>query len=255
MAPGSSGDPAVPSQIVGRGRQRVLRGVPDVAAAVAGEIHRIGGIARGYELGVAHGAGPGTGQPVKGDVAGLEDLEGRQQLRAPEPGATALVTERRERANDVAFAAQRSVKRFHAPDGHQHVAVHPVPPFDDVQVDGVLGKLPTALSDARVGDHERHVVGRRQHELGLAVVSLDDFRVGGQAAKSAVVERLRDAVPARNRAKLLDESLVGCLVGCEWFNSGSGRRTAGERAGQDEGCQARADLHPAAHDGHHPRTT
>ena len=123
-APGLAIFPARCLQVMSRGRQGVGGGVPQVAAAIAIKVH--GMLIEGgrHKLGLAHGACPGADQPLRRAVTGLQDLQRRQQLAAPEDLATAIVGQGGEGADHVVAADIAAVIAFHAPDGDQYFMVN-----------------------------------------------------------------------------------------------------------------------------------
>jgi len=65
--------------------------VPDIAPAVAVEIHRMGVVGGWDELGLPHGASPGAAHAGGADIAALDDFQRREQLALGEGGAAALM--------------------------------------------------------------------------------------------------------------------------------------------------------------------
>ncbi|MNP00150.1 hypothetical protein D3C76_919360 [compost metagenome] len=76
---------------MGGRRQGVGGAAPDIASTVAIEVHGVGVVGGRDELGLAHGARPGAQHFLGFDIALLEDLQGGDQLRVSETGATPFV--------------------------------------------------------------------------------------------------------------------------------------------------------------------
>ena len=169
----------------GRG-QGVGAGVPDVAAAVAVEVHRVGQVGGGNELGLAHGAGPGAAQAGAADVAALQDLQGRQQLVFGETWAAAFIGQGGEGADHRLLAHELAEAAFHAPDGDQRLAVDAVALLDGIQCGGVFGQQGLALAHAQRRDGAVEVFPDRAGELRLGAVGLDHAQVRGHAGEGLV---------------------------------------------------------------------
>ena len=86
------------------GCQRVGRGTPQVALAVAVEVDGMLVVGRWHELGLPHGTGPGADHALAGHVAVLQDLQRSQQLSAPETLAATVIGQGGEGANDAIAA-------------------------------------------------------------------------------------------------------------------------------------------------------
>ncbi len=149
--PGLPALPAAARQIGRGGCQRVGRVVrPDVAAPVAGEIDGVFQERRGHELRVPHRARPGPQHVRRVGVAGLDDLQGRDQLLLKHLAAAAVIGQRRQRRDDLHLAAVRAEVRFHAPDRQHDLARHAVARLDRRQGAGVAGGHLAAGGDAHV---------------------------------------------------------------------------------------------------------
>ncbi|MNF92375.1 hypothetical protein D3C84_750180 [compost metagenome] len=83
--------PAGALQVMGSGSQGIGGAVPDIPAAIAVEVHRMGVVGGGDELGLAHGARPRAFHGVGLDIAILQDLQGGDQLCLGEGRATAFI--------------------------------------------------------------------------------------------------------------------------------------------------------------------
>ncbi|MCY1378078.1 hypothetical protein D9M69_656840 [compost metagenome] len=90
------------------------------------------------ELGLAHGAGPGTEHLFGFDVALLQDLQGRDQLRVGEAGTAAFVGQGRQRVDHRLAALELAKIAFHAPHGHQRLTINAITLLDALQDVGVL---------------------------------------------------------------------------------------------------------------------
>lgn len=85
----------------GRG-QGVGWAVPDVATAIAVEVHGVGVVGGRDELGLPHRTGPGAEHLLGLDIAVLEDLQGGQQLAVGKGRAATFVGQgREERMTDL----------------------------------------------------------------------------------------------------------------------------------------------------------
>ncbi|MNN18590.1 hypothetical protein D3C81_1318020 [compost metagenome] len=76
--------------------QGIRSAVPDIAAAVTVEVHCMGVVGGGDELGLAHGAGPGATHGLWLDVAMLDDLQRGNQLILGKLRAAAFIRKGRE---------------------------------------------------------------------------------------------------------------------------------------------------------------
>ncbi len=172
-APGLAGLPSHARQEVGGGRGDVRDAAPDVAVAVAVGVHRVTQEHGRQELGVAHGAGPGSDHAVGGDVALVDDAQRGQQFTVRPVAAAALVGQRGERIDGAEAAEVRPVVAFHAPDGGDGLGRHAVARGRRVQGCALFGQHIAAALDAR-GRHGAVQVGPgRARELGLGAVELD----------------------------------------------------------------------------------
>ena len=159
------------------------------------------------------------------DVAALEDLERRHELRAGELGPALVgIGERRQRAHDVAHhlvvLQNLAVVRFHRPDRQQDMAVHAEPAFDPIEPGLPLTCHLPADSDGILLDAVVEVVPDRRGELGLVACFLENLRIGsGHAAKGAIERFTRDAVAgghaAEARHPLLETGVGGGRLGRE----------------------------------------
>ncbi len=83
-APRFAAAPTGTLEIVGSGGQCIRNAADQIAAAVAIAVDGDARVGAGHELGVAEGAGPGTGEPLRLQVALLDQLDERQQFATKE---------------------------------------------------------------------------------------------------------------------------------------------------------------------------
>ena len=207
--------------------QGIGRGVPQVALAVAVEIHRMLVIGGGHELGLAHGAGPGTDHAIAGYIAVLQDLQGGQQLSTPEALAATVIGQGGEGADYAVATDIVTEVALQAPDGHQDLRFDAILLLDTLQHGVVLGQQYSAAADAAGGDGTVEIFPHRASELGLTAVCLEHRRVRGDASEYAIEQRRVDAGGNRFATHGLTpvgETGQGCF-GCSLDRcSGSGGR-------------------------------
>ena len=238
LGPAHAALPAAPVQQVGGRGQGIGVRAPDVALAVAVEVDGRGAVAGRDELGLAHGAGPGALQLGAGDLARIDDLEGRDQF-ALGPGASAAVGgEADHRADDVEIALQLAERRFHGPDGQQDVARHAIARLDRRQP-GQLLALGPADGDPIIADHTVDIGAHRLGEFRLAAVQADDRRIGRDARQFAIQKLRRQAGGQGADAEILQPCVEGQLAVGYGRVRRRGRRSGCLRPGR--GRRRRAD--------------
>lgn len=86
--------------------------MPDVAPAIAVDIHGVSEVGAGHELWLAHGAGVTAGHEVWRDVTRVEDGERVEEFIMEEFRPPALERQRAQRIDHREFAGQRAIGRF-----------------------------------------------------------------------------------------------------------------------------------------------
>ena len=216
--------PARGLQIVGGRGQRIGSGVPDIAAAIAIEVHGVALVGGGDELGLAHRAGPGALHALWLHVTLLEDRERGEQLVVGELRAATFVGEGCQRADHAHVAGIGAEVAFHAPDGDQGVALHAVALLDAAQGLGMLGEQALAIAHTLQGSRAIQVFPHRPGELRLALVGTDHRRVGSHPGKGALEGGAVDAGSQRLAAKA-----VAPLAEALLHHGGGGRGDSGRR--------------------------
>ena len=200
-APGLAGLPAGALEIVGGGRQRVGHAVDQIAAPVAIAVHRDALVGAGHELGLPERAGPRAGQPIKGQIARLQQRQGRQQFAAEELLPAAEARQRGQRHQQRPLALHPAVVALHAPDRHHRGRIHAAVLRHARQHLRVLGAHRLAIGDALGVDQRRQVVPDRRGELGLTVQQRQHAHVRHHAGHEAIERGRRDPRSARSRAR------------------------------------------------------
>ena len=188
-APGLTALPAGFLQVVRRRGQGVGGTVPDIAAAVAVEVHGKLVVGAGDKLGLAHGAGPGATHAAGLHVAMLENAQRREQLFVGKRWAAAFIGQGGEGGDHRLVAHVLAEVAFHAPDRHQCVAVDAVALLDGLQGAGVFGQQRLATAHAGGRDGAVEVFPHRPGEFRLAAVGPDDRWVRAYACKGRIKHR------------------------------------------------------------------
>ena len=178
---------------------------------------------------MAHGAGPGAGHPLGGDVAVVEDAQGGGELLLEEGAAAALVGEGRGRRDDRDGAAALAVEALEAPDRGDDGRVDAVAGLQGAEGGAVGGVGGAALGDALVGDGDREVVLEGARGLGLVAVAGDgagEEAGGAEGGGEGLRRRCRATRRGRGRRRPRRRS--------RRRGRGAGRR-AGPRAGARDG--------------------
>ena len=114
--------PAQPLQEIGRGGESVVFAFPQIAAAVTIVINRVLEKDGGHELGLAHGAGPGTFHLAGFHIAGLNDAQSVHQLAGKVIAPTAFARQGAECIQYRDAAQKAAVIGFQPPESNQVMA-------------------------------------------------------------------------------------------------------------------------------------
>ncbi|MCW0438969.1 hypothetical protein NB723_003933 [Xanthomonas sacchari] len=193
--------PAGQLEVVGGGGERIGNAGDQVAAAVAIAVHGDAGVGAGHELGMAEGAGPGPGQALGPQVAGLQQLQQREQFAAEERLATAFTGQGQQRHQQRALAGDAAVVALHAPHRDHRLRVDTVLLRDLREQVAMRGEHGATIVDALAVDQAGQVVPDRRGELGLGVEQRQHARVRLQTGGEAVEGRLGDTRLRRSRAQ------------------------------------------------------
>ena len=177
VAPGLARDPVRLPQISGGRTERIGDRVPDIAAPIAIEIDRVGGIGRRNELGVPHGAGPRPVEMSRVRIALLQDLQGRDDLSTGEFRLHPRTGQGHERLDHLLVALVGAVVGFHAPDGQNDVLVDTVLGLDLIEQLAILNELLLAHGEALGRNGTVHILAHRLLVFRLVARGLDDFLV------------------------------------------------------------------------------
>ena len=191
-----AGGPAVLFEIVRRRSENIRHGVDDVAMPVAVEIHSIFLNAVGMNWVGPKAPAQDPTETVRPHIAALEYLQCRQEFLAeitlPAPNAC----ERRGRTEYRAFADERAVVGFNAPDGREDVAIDTEGPLNGVKRAAIFFKQRAALLDAVVRDEDVQIVPEGFGELRLVIEQIHDPQIGRQRSGVVVKHASRNAARA-----------------------------------------------------------
>jgi hypothetical protein len=109
-------------QVIGHTADDIVHRTPQVAAAVAVEIHRVLAVAARHELAQAHGAGVGTHHFGSGTPSSLPSRMKfisslREKIRAVIAGVRVVEGQRGQRVEHAVAAGDAAVVGLHADDG------------------------------------------------------------------------------------------------------------------------------------------
>ncbi len=136
---------------------------------------------------MAEGPGPGAGDAGVADVAGLQQLQGGEELALEERLAAPVAGQGRQRGQQRTLAEDPPVVAFHAPHRHHRVLVHAVARGHLVEQLVVLGEHRLAIADPLLVHQTGQVVPQRGGELRLRVEQVEHAEVGLQAAGEALI--------------------------------------------------------------------
>ena len=172
---------------------------------------------------VAEGPGPRAVEAARIDVAGIDDLQGREQFAAEIVApAAAVAGDGGERLHQRAAADILAEIRLDAPHAGDDVAVDAVAALRRRERLGMLTHGGAPVRDALLVDEGGHVVPDRRLELGLVVHQLEHAHVGLHARKGAIEGGGRDALGGRLPAQAGE---AGAEVG---LRDGGGREQRGK---------------------------
>ena len=246
-APGPARLPACIGKI-GGGRGQRIGGIirPDIAPPVAGEIHRMGKVRGGNELGVAHGPGPASGHRVGPDIAALHDGQRRQKLPLKEGPAPGVIGQSGKRADQRIIPAIAAIGAFQAPDRHHHFLVHAIGRLDPIEQRQIVAQRGLAVFNPRVRDGAVQIVPDRLGEFALIAVFFHHGGIEAGIPEGGIEGLGRDArrkgagAKARHpggKARLgSDIHTVFSLCG-RHSGFGAGRRGRKARADYPQQCQ------------------
>ncbi len=160
-------------QIIGGGGERIRDAVDQVAVAVAVEIDAVFDVVRRRELHPAEFAGPVASHLINGLVAALDDLERVEQLLAEFVAAPAVISQGRQRRQDLELAEQRTVIALEAPHRGDDLARHAIGLLDAAEQRAVLVELGDAVGDAFAAEQTVGELQEGELEYALAGVALD----------------------------------------------------------------------------------
>ena len=130
---------------------------------------------RGWdELGVPHGAGPGTLERTALETGFREDVKGREELSLREVGPPSAERYGRERFDDIEGTELRAETGLHTPDRDQDFCGDAVLSLKIPQQRAVLLHLPPSIRDAPVGDCTLEVFPYRPDEFRLERLQFQD---------------------------------------------------------------------------------
>ncbi|MCW0425722.1 hypothetical protein NB713_003665 [Xanthomonas sacchari] len=150
---------------------------------------------------MAEGAGPGPGQAFGAQVAGLQQLQQREQLAAEERLAAAFAGQGQQRHQQRTLAGDAAVVALHAPHRDHRLRVDTVLLRHLREQVAMRGEHGATIVDALAVDQAGQVVPDRRGELGLCVEQRQHARIRLQAGGEAVEGRLGDARLRRGRAQ------------------------------------------------------
>ena len=147
----------------------------------------------GDELGLPEGAGPRPVELVERQVATVDQLEGGDQLAAPEfrpPPAQA--DQRRQGMGQEIAAGFPAVVGFDPPHRRDHVAIDAVAPLGRPQHIVISGHHRAAVADPLFVDQEAEIVPDRYLEFGLGLRQAQDLLVRLRPVESGGRDRRTD---------------------------------------------------------------
>ena len=218
VAPRLAGAPAGALEVVGGGGQRVGDAGHQVTATVAIAIHGDARIGAGHELGLAEGAGPGTGEVRIGQVAGGQQRQQGQELATEELLAPSLAGQGGQRHAQRALAGDPAVVAFHAPHRDHGFRIDPVFGGDARQQLAVRGQHRPAIGHALLVHQAGQVVPDRGGELGLGVEQRQHaavrLQVGGQPRELGRIDAARGGLRLQRRQAALESGVLGLRQRC-----------------------------------------
>ena len=218
VAPRLARAPARAPQVVRGGGQRVGDAGHQVTATVAIAIHRDARIGAGHELGLAEGAGPGTGEVRIGQVAGGQQRQQGQELATEELLAPSLAGQGGQRHAQRALAGDPAVVAFHAPHRDHGFRIDPVFGGDARQQLAVRGQHRPAIGHALLVHQAGQVVPDRGGELGLGVEQRQHaavrLQVGGQPRELGRIDAARGGLRLQRRQAALESGVLGLRQRC-----------------------------------------
>src|SRR5690606_22748280 len=200
--------PLVFGKVVGGTADGVHWIVPDVSHPILIEVHRVGQVAAGYELGEAHRPGVGTGQAEGIDLLLAGQYQEGFELTAEEIGPRRIVeAQGGQGVYHPMTALAGPVEGLHADDSQDDLRLDAIDFLGAGQRFGVLIPERHALGDAPVGDEY------------LAVLVPGADPLGGPGY------RLQDGVAALGLGKQLAYMLgIEAVFGTHFLNEGGHRR-------------------------------
>ena len=212
VAPRLAGAPAGALEVVGGGGQRVGDAGHQVTATVAVAIHGDARIGAGHELGLAEGAGPGTGEVRVDQVAGGQQRQQGQEFAAEELLAPAFAGQGGQRHPQRALAGNPAEVAFHAPHRDHGFGIHAVLVCDARQQFAVRFQHRAAIVHALLVDQPGQVIPDRGGELGLGVEQGQHAvvrpQVGGQAREAGRIDAARGGLRLHRRQAALEGGVL-----------------------------------------------
>ncbi len=213
-APGLALDPAKAGQIGGGRGQRIGRVFrPDVALAIAGEIHGIFQIGCGNELRMPHRPGPGSGHLARGSIPALQNPQRRHQLFLKERPASPIIGQRCQTADDITAALICAIGALQPPHGNNNLFLHAKARLDCVQCAGMIAQRRLTIGHPRVRGSTVQILPDRLGKFRLVAIPLYDGRVVMHPAKGALKGVRTDPLRQSPRPESADPELKAGVFG------------------------------------------
>ena len=219
--PGFPTAPAIALEVMRDGSQSISPAIPDIALAIAIEIHRQSFKIARHELRLAHRPGPGALHAIRAGVAVVQNAQSRHQFIAEIGRAAPFPGQGGERFNHTKTASIATVIRLNAPNRDDHGRCDMIARFNPAQQIGVFRHQAPPILNARWRQHDAVAVIFPLHAaFRLAPVQFNHALIGADARKRLVQRGLRNPGAAGIGAHPIQEA----------FKALAGNRLIGRRA-------------------------
>ena len=208
-APGLVGPPMEVGQVIGDGGEDIRLVGPDVPPPVTVEIHGIVQEARGHELALAHGPGPGSRHARGRHIAVVDDPESIDHLAAEHRRAAAAIGQGRQRPDHGIVPRHPPVVGFHGPERHDEARLHAIGGGNPLQQRRILLHQLAAVGHPLLAHHLRQVLREGHGEFGLVAILVQHVGHRAQPRQGGGERRLGDALGPRVPPEALQPIVEG----------------------------------------------